>query len=349
MFFTGNLFIGDKRLIHKVYKGKYAYLIDEDNIEYLESKFIDRVYIKCQECETCFKPKSGVNYHKDTRICLSCARSKERNNFYGRKHNQKTKDTIGRKNKGQLAGDKNPSKRPEVIEKIKTAQKKIIDECLKNNTDVPWIKKGKDNGFYGKKHSQNVIDKIRKTRKENFDRLSEKEKQDRLENARLKGQQAQKELKEKDLEKYLEIRRKAGRTAAALPAKYKINNLEKRVQAELEKLQIDMEFCVILGFNQYDFGNSEHRILLEVHGDYWHGNPELFGDEANLRPLNNIQIGKQLKDKVKQQFAVDHGFKYFVIWENDVNQNNFEVLEQIHYIINNKNLESIYDNQTNED
>ena len=54
------------------------------------------------------------------------------------------------------------------------------------------------------------------------------------------------------------------------------------------------KFSVILGYYQYDFGFKNNRILLEVQGDYWHGNPVLFNEDgsSNKRMLNEIQKNK---------------------------------------------------------
>ena len=70
-----------------------------------------------------------------------------------------------------------------------------------------------------------------------------------------------------------------------------MNNIEKKVYEELEKRCLNMNFGVIFCHKQFDFGNKEHRILLEVQGDYWHGNPYLFNESGTngKRMLNNIQ------------------------------------------------------------
>lgn len=46
----------------------------------------------------------------------------ERNSMFGRKHTKQVKQRISTLNSGRLVGDKNPSKRPEVREKLKQAK-----------------------------------------------------------------------------------------------------------------------------------------------------------------------------------------------------------------------------------
>lgn len=71
--------------------------------------------------------------------------------------------------------------------------------------------------------------------------------------------------------------------------------------------------------------------MIEVQGDYWHGNPKLFDEEGsnNKRKLNETQKIKMEQDKRKKEFAESKKFKILYIWENDINNNNFESLMEI--------------------
>lgn len=94
------------------------------------------------------------------------------------------------------------------------------------------------------------------------------------------------------------------------------------------------EFGVVLNGHQFDFGNKSHRVLLEVQGDYWHGNPNIYGPDK--RPLNEIQTTKIAKDAIKEEFCIQHGFTLFKIWESDIKTKNFDVLDRMKKFIQSK-------------
>ena len=85
------------------------------------------------------------------------------------------------------------------------------------------------------------------------------------------------------------------------------------------------------GIFQYDFIIKNKRILIEVNGDYWHGNPNLFNENGTdgKRKLNEIQINKQKKDILKQEFAKNHNFELIYIWETEVNNGDYSKLKKI--------------------
>jgi very-short-patch-repair endonuclease len=112
------------------------------------------------------------------------------------------------------------------------------------------------------------------------------------------------------------------------------------VQIELRRRNIPFHFSVILGNFQFDFGNKERRVLLEVQGDYWHGNPTIFGE--GKRPLNNVQREKIEKDSKKEEFCKKNNIHLFKIWESDILNKNFSVLDSLEKIIaESEHLDSI--------
>ena len=64
---------------------------------------------------------------------------------------------------------------------------------------------------------------------------------------------------------------------------------------------------------QYDFKIKNKRLLIEVDGDYWYGNPELY------ESFNYIQEKNKKRDILKNKFAEEHNFKLIRVWESDVN------------------------------
>ena len=117
---------------------------------------------------------------------------------------------------------------------------------------------------------------------------------------------------------------------------YKKSCPEIIVENWLINHNIDYEYSPIMGSKntgifQYDFIIKNKRILIEVNGDYWHGNPNLFNENGTdgKRKLNEIQINKKKKDILKQEFAKNHNFELIYIWETEVNNGDFSKLKKI--------------------
>lgn len=67
----------------------------------------------------------------------------------------------------------------------------------------------------------------------------------------------------------------------------------------------------------------EPNIIFEVYGDYWHGNKKIFNT------LNTVQIEKKEKDKKRQLILENLGYKFYIFWENDLNNNKEKCINQI--------------------
>jgi G:T-mismatch repair DNA endonuclease (very short patch repair protein) len=190
---------------------------------------------------------------------------------------------------------------------------------------------GSSNPFYGKHHRKDTIDAMRSKCKNWFSSLST----DKQSEYRTVLSNAQRKLQSNDPIKY-RLSKVAGGKASMLSQmpNWVPNKIETIVQRELSNRGLVFEFGVILDGLQFDFGNKQHKILLEVQGDYWHGNPTVFG--PNKRPLNTIQLAKMSRDVTKEKFCVQHGFTLFKIWEMDIKAENFGTLDQIRDLIRSK-------------
>lgn len=65
-----------------------------------------------------------------------------------------------------------------------------------------------------------------------------------------------------------------------------------------------------------DFYLPKFNLILEVYGDYWHVNPEIYG--KNLRKINNFQKEQIKKDKKRNHFIKNLGYEIIIIWEKDI-------------------------------
>jgi G:T-mismatch repair DNA endonuclease (very short patch repair protein) len=178
---------------------------------------------------------------------------------------------------------------------------------------------GKDNPFYGKKHDDKTIKIIVEKTKIWRQNLTNEEK---LKLSKISSE-SQKKLQQADPAKYRENKQKGGVAAAKNPKRYQMNNLEKDVQKKLQEIGITMKYSVIFCHKQFDFGIKNKKILLEVQGDYWHGNPKIYKD------INYIQKINIERDSHKAELAKKNGFKLFYIWESDFRNKNYSSLMEI--------------------
>lgn len=65
-------------------------------------------------------------------------------------------------------------------------------------------------------------------------------------------------------------------------------------------------------YKEFDFRLLNTNMLIEVDGDYWHGNEKIF------KKLNEIQIKSKENDELKNNIATIMGFKIIRIWGSDL-------------------------------
>lgn len=63
----------------------------------------------------------------------------------------------------------------------------------------------------------------------------------------------------------------------------------------------------------YDFYLPEYKKIIEVNGDYWHGNPNKYKNED----LNLMQQQTQYNDGLKFINAINRNIEVYYIWENE--------------------------------
>lgn len=75
----------------------------------------------------------------------------------------------------------------------------------------------------------------------------------------------------------------------------------------------------------YDFFIPKSNLIIEVDGDYWHGNPEKYDDSE----LKRHQIRAQRVDEYKNKWALLHGIPILRIWESDIRKNPKKVMKML--------------------
>lgn len=86
----------------------------------------------------------------------------------------------------------------------------------------------------------------------------------------------------------------------------KFENILKKLKIESFKYVGDRSFWI--GGKNPDFVNTDQKMVIELFGDYWHGN-KFTGKENNKHELDIINHYK------------NNGYKTLILWENEINNN----------------------------
>lgn len=215
-------------------------------------------------------------------------------------------------------------KNPMFDLEVKEKHRKIVksDEYRKNMGNIT---SGEKNGFYGKKHDKEVVNKISENNKKYWQNITDEERKQWS----VKSSIREKNRMKKDPVGYRKQKSNAGKASfKSLVDNFnkKMNKIEKIVYDYLTSINENVEFSPILASYQYDFIIRGKRILIEVDGDYWHGNPKFYdlNGTGGKRPLNEIQLHKKERDVEKTKWALSRNFKLIRIWEEEINNGTFK-------------------------
>lgn len=241
--------------------------------------------------------------------------------WVGKKHSEETKKKISESKIGKQTCQNNPfygKKHNRITKKI------LSDKAIQRNI------KGVRNPFYGKHHSEKTKETLSKihTGKQTgidnpfYNKTHTTESKEKIKESNRKFRENNPEAWEKQKRNITEALLKRINSG-----KFTISSIERKTKEYLTGLDIQHKYNFILDSKyQYDF-LIENRIVLEVHGDYWHANPNIYG--SNKKPLNDRQKFKVERDIIKKAYAESKGYIYYFIWETDIRQNNWSKLEEI--------------------
>ena len=304
-----NIYINNIKVFSKEKQSHTKVFLCLENGEKIKYGDVKRVEIECDECNK----RNEINvrsdlFKRDEYLCFSCLHKGERNHFKGKHHTRETKERMSKLKKGKPSPHKGKKHTGKALENMRAGFKKRDQN-------------GSKNPFYGKHHTNETKKRIVDKRRKTMSKWSTEQKEEHSK----KLSNGQKRLMEKDIHTYKKHRTNACRKSHQSQGRYKKNKIEKIVEQKLNEYGLKtFDYSVILGYNQYDFGDKNHKILLEVNGDYWHCNPEIY-----KHPITDTQKMKICRDVEKQKFALEHGYKYFVIWEKQIRNNDFSILKQI--------------------
>jgi G:T-mismatch repair DNA endonuclease (very short patch repair protein) len=296
----------------KIVKGKRIFLLENSTV--LTSKEVNRktkIFIKCSLSGLWIKRTYSERFlSKKQYVCPKSSVSAERNGMYGKHMSEKNKEIISKNSKGN---------------KFRLG-KKFTKEQRDKRSKILF---GSGNSFYGKKHSEETIKRISKSKigkglgKENpF--YGKKHSEDAIRKIKEKGDLWR--SKNKDL--FIESCKNGAYKSMIVQSGFeKKSSCETKVEEELIKRNLSYKYNKVYDKRyQYDFTINEN-ILIEVQGNFWHANPKYYGD--GLKPLNDIQKEKTKRDKEKYNWAITNGFSIYYIWEDEIKEKNFSVLDSI--------------------
>lgn len=103
------------------------------------------------------------------------------------------------------------------------------------------------------------------------------------------------------------------------PEKYHTSILEEKFKIILDILDIKYQhFFFVKSIKKiYDFYLPDYNILIEVDGDFYHCNPYIY----TSGPICETQKHNIENDKIKNEWALNNGYKLLRFWEDDINNN----------------------------
>jgi very-short-patch-repair endonuclease len=130
---------------------------------------------------------------------------------------------------------------------------------------------------------------------------------------------AYKKLKFQAKNPYSELSKKKNLENKAKKMSKKMTLPEKIFSDLMKEMKIKCEPQKIVGGKIYDFYLPKKNILIEIDGDYYHANPEIFQEQ------NNMQKRNVKNDAYKDTLALGMGYNLERVWENDLKKNLGEV------------------------
>lgn len=106
----------------------------------------------------------------------------------------------------------------------------------------------------------------------------------------------------------------------------------------LDDLEIKHKREKVFDYYAVDNYLVDYNGIIEIMGDYWHGNPIKYNDDKYM--LNDVQANQLHRDKIKYSYINNHyQIPILYIWETDVN-NNIDVCRLLikEYITHNRTL-----------
>ena len=87
----------------------------------------------------------------------------------------------------------------------------------------------------------------------------------------------------------------------------------------LESILIDYKTNVKIGKYKPDYVNETTKHIVEVYGDYWHCNPDMFEENFYHPQLKKTAKEKWTSDFERQKYLESLGYNVTIVWESKLN------------------------------
>jgi very-short-patch-repair endonuclease len=211
----------------------------------------------------------------------------------------------------------NPMYNDEVREK----HSKIV-KSKEYRENMRILTSGKNNGFYGKTHTVETMNIIKCKLATYWDSMDN---QTRENWSNIASERECKLMADNPI-KYRRSKSFGGRASVLNQLKYNsMNKIETIIYDYIKQYNSEVKFSIILASYQFDFGIKSKKVLIEVDGDYWHGNPMYYNSDGSngKKKLNETQLKKIERDVEKTKWAESRGFTVIRIWENEIYNKTF--------------------------
>lgn len=301
----------------------------DDNLNKLDKEkvLVELVYGKN-------KIEDAINRYLKEEVSLSCLESEglDLNKYF------------------QLLGIKRTSKQERATERYKNKFKNSVfekygvdnisksEEYKKKKSETVMKNYGVSHNFLVKEtknKSQNGINKVfsnpilKKKMQDKYKQTClEKYGVDNVAKVKEVREKSSKTKKEKFAKLTLEEKRKLTEKARASWHQQNswVSKIELRIRSILQKMNVKFKTNETL-FN-YNYDIVIDNILIEINGDFWHGNPLHF--EPGEKLFETLTVDEVWeKDRVKKETAENNGKTVYVLWETEINESTDEELEQL--------------------
>lgn len=107
-----------------------------------------------------------------------------------------------------------------------------------------------------------------------------------------------------------------------------VSSQEIRIQSILNDMNISYTANGFLYAYNWDF-IFKNKVIIEVQGDFWHGNPKLYKKDDIL--LNGLTVDMVWKKDYRKKTKVEtYGYRVYYLWETDINNmDDYELKETL--------------------
>lgn len=100
------------------------------------------------------------------------------------------------------------------------------------------------------------------------------------------------------------------------------SSLETRIAKILDILQLSYERQKWIKNKSYDFRINKTNVIIEVQGDFWHANPNIYNHEDELNFPGSVCKASDIwyKDNKKKELAEKYGYQIIYFWESELNE-----------------------------